>query len=196
MSEKGVQHGYLPGLGVLTAWEALTKLLDRPNLFEADFKGFFDNVTHSGIEVILKQMGYPDTEVDFISSLNRSIVKLPERVRIKETRVDLMGQFDISRQDEWTDEEWAYATSFLDAYMETLDDPLAPEIYDNNKKIGVPQGAPTSCSVATLCLRDIEKRLKAVLYADDGVYSPETSNDSEIGKVEDPEKGVKLNPNK
>lgn len=50
--------------------------------------------------------------------------------------------------------------------------------------------------MATLCLRDIEKRLRAVLYADDGVYSPETSNDAEVEKVEDPEKGVKLNPSK
>jgi len=64
------------------------------------------------------------------------------------------------------------------------------------KVIGVPQGAPTSCSVATLCLRDIEKRIRSVLYADDGVYAPKTSSDSEIEKVEDPEKGVMLNKDK
>lgn len=65
-----------------------------------------------------------------------------------------------------------------------------------DKLSGVPQGAPTSCSVATLCLRDIERRMESVLYADDGVYSPETSSDTEVLKIEDPEKGVKLNPNK
>lgn len=65
-----------------------------------------------------------------------------------------------------------------------------------SKDFGVPQGAPTSCSVATLCLRAIEERMKSVLYADDGVYSPETSLDSEVGKVEDPERGVMLNPKK
>jgi hypothetical protein len=82
------------------------------------------------------------------------------------------------------------------AVLEALiDNELGPE-GSEDKTVGVPQGAPTSCSVATLCLRDIETRMKSVLYADDGVYSPETSSDTEIEKVEDPEKGVRLNPNK
>lgn len=99
MSEIGVQHGYLPGLGVLTAWEALTKMLDRPNLFEADFKGFFDNVTHSGIaDVLRRTMNYPESEINFLMKLNSSIVDLPDETRINETRVDVLGNLS-GRED-------------------------------------------------------------------------------------------------
>jgi len=34
---------------------------------------------------------------------------------------------------------------------------------------GVPQGAPTSCSVSTLCLRPLERKYDAVMYSDDGL---------------------------
>lgn len=93
ISERGQQHGYLPGLGVITAWERLTELLDRPNLFEADFKGFFDNVTHDGIADILRRdLSFPDKEIEFLKALNSSIVQLPREVRIEETRIDLLNQ--------------------------------------------------------------------------------------------------------
>jgi len=49
VTEGEKQHGYIPGRGVVTAWEILVKNLNSPNIFEADFKGFFDNVTHKGI---------------------------------------------------------------------------------------------------------------------------------------------------
>jgi hypothetical protein len=71
----------------------LLKLLDSPNLFEADFKGFFDNVTHDGISSVLVNLGLPAPEVDFIRSLNKSIVRLPGSLHLDETKVDLVGQF-------------------------------------------------------------------------------------------------------
>jgi len=40
------------------------------------------------------------------------------------------------------------------------------------KKKGVPQGAPTSCSLATLSLRYLEKLYKLLIYADDVIYFP------------------------
>jgi hypothetical protein len=54
VSEKGNQHAYLPGKGVISAWETLFTLLHtEPNIYEADFKGFFNNVTHEGIDYVL-----------------------------------------------------------------------------------------------------------------------------------------------
>jgi len=238
VSEKGIQHGYLPGLGVLTAWEKLVKLLDRSNLFEADFQGFFDNVTHRGIADVLKSIGFPPSEIEFINDLNSSVVSLPQKLMIPETSVDVHTNLLRMRESErapdpkekglpsyWNSkgrglitihsrikEQNPLTDPSRDARVqEALDKILGPllegqslfSIVDEEKNlkiipktIGVPQGAPTSCSVATLCLREIETRMKSVLYADDGVYSPETADDSEICKVEDPEKGVKLNPDK
>jgi len=67
------------------------KLLNEPNLFEADFKGFFDNVTHKGIAEVLRSIGYPETEIEFLMNLNSSVVHLPDETRIQETRVDVLG---------------------------------------------------------------------------------------------------------
>lgn len=100
VSESGKQHGYLPGLGVLSAWQSLLPLLKRPHLFEADFKGFFDNVTHDGISTILADLGLPIEEVDFIRSLNESVVLLPQQLQIEESRADLLGQVYRERSPE------------------------------------------------------------------------------------------------
>lgn len=211
-------------------------MLDRPNLFEADFKGFFDNVTHRGIAVALESMGFPPSEIEFVNNLNSSVVSLPEKLMIPETSVDVHTNLRRMRESERLNPKerglpsyWENKHGLISIHsrikeqnpltdpsrdarvQEALDRILGPllekqalfSIVDQEdnlkvvpKVIGVPQGAPTSCSVATLCLRDVESRMKSVLYADDGVYSPETSSDTEVLKVEDPEKGVKLNPDK
>lgn len=58
------------------------------------------------------------------------------------------------------------------------------------KEIGVPQGAPISCSVATLTLRDLEKKEDILLYADDilGFPSDTSREPSEI--LNSPDRGV------
>lgn len=61
---------------------------------------------------------------------------------------------------------------------------------------GVPQGAPTSCSLATLPLRDIERRaasegIDLVLYADDLVAASDKEFNPTL--LEDPEKGISIN---
>lgn len=61
---------------------------------------------------------------------------------------------------------------------------------------GVPQGAPTSCSLATLPLREIEKvasskGISLVLYADDLVAASDKEFDPTL--LEDPERGISIN---
>jgi hypothetical protein len=47
------------------------------------------------------------------------------------------------------------------------------------KKKGVPQGAPTSCSLATLALRYlVAAGRKIIAYADDVIYFPEKINEN------------------
>lgn len=39
------QHGFLPNRGTLTAWKSiLSKAISKPDIYEFDYKGFFDNV--------------------------------------------------------------------------------------------------------------------------------------------------------
>lgn len=64
------------------------------------------------------------------------------------------------------------------------------------KEVGVPQGAPTSCSLATLALRPLERLIDCVLYADDGVYAPHTSDVDPVVVVSNPAFGVQANPKK
>jgi len=66
------------------------------------------------------------------------------------------------------------------------------------KEVGVPQGAPTSCSIATLTLRPLEKEQEGrlVIYADDIVYFPKNSKENPIETLENPEMGIKVNAKK
>lgn len=62
------------------------------------------------------------------------------------------------------------------------------------KTEGVPQGAPTSCSTATLALRPGESRVDGVRYADDGVYIGKIEEC--LPKLEDYEMGIEVNKDK
>jgi len=85
VSETGSQHAYLPGRGVLTAWEKIVSRLKSPNIYESDFKGFFDNVSHEAIARVLRgDLCLPEKEVSFIVDLNRSIVSLPPERKLYE----------------------------------------------------------------------------------------------------------------
>jgi hypothetical protein len=56
----------------------------EPNIYEADFKGFFNNVTHEGIDYVLWDIGFPQAERDFMRELNGSIPKLTSEDKIHE----------------------------------------------------------------------------------------------------------------
>lgn len=85
VTESNKQHGYLPGRGILTAWTELTSMLLKPNIYEADFEKFFDNVAHVGIRFILKDfLHFPFTEVQFVNQLNESLVQLQKKDKIEE----------------------------------------------------------------------------------------------------------------
>lgn len=77
--------------------------MSSPNIYEADFKGFFDNVTHDGIVVEMCEIGLPPKELDFICDLMESIPKLPGVVRLEESDSDLIGQTYLDGSPEWCD---------------------------------------------------------------------------------------------
>jgi hypothetical protein len=61
-SESDIQHAYLPGRGVITAWQELVKALEAPHIYEYDLKSFFDKVSVRTIVKELTQMGFPNYE--------------------------------------------------------------------------------------------------------------------------------------
>jgi len=56
-----------------------------PNVYEADYKGFFDSIDIKGLGTVLKShLGMPESEVEFINNLNKSLVKLTKQDEIDE----------------------------------------------------------------------------------------------------------------
>lgn len=82
------------------------------------------------------------------------------------------------------------------AVLDALIDDEASGYKYSEKSVGVPQGAPTSCSLATLALRPLESSINCVLYADDGVYAPVSSDVDPAEVVSLPRFGVSANPKK
>jgi len=175
VSEGNKQHGYLPGKGVMTAWFELSKKLNQPNIYEADFKGFFDNVKHNAILVESKKLGIPHAEALFIWALNNSVVQLQEVDRIDEPHrkhtIDPKGT-----------QAWILGKTGRVMTAPTLR--------------GVPQGAPTSCSVATLALRRLESLYDILFYADDVFYFPDSSTRDPIEDLTDKRYGLIVNEKK
>jgi len=61
-----VQNAYLPGRGVLTAWQQITEYLkdERYNVYEFDLKGFFDSVKPQAVlEYLEKKAKIPEPEL-------------------------------------------------------------------------------------------------------------------------------------
>lgn len=193
VTEQNKQHGYLPRKGVVSAWFALAKKLNQPNIYEADYKGFFNNVKHISIYKTMLSMGFPAEEAMFVWNLNLSLVKLTDEDLIHEPHRQFV--YDPLNPGEvyWGNTQYtlwtSFETSIVDLYeMGCFDDDVPME--------GVPQGAPTSCSVATLALRDIESRLDVIIYADDIIYFPEDGYCDPIKDLSDEERGLIINEDK
>jgi ribosomal protein S5 len=66
-------------------------LTEMPNVYEADFKGFFDSINLSGLSNVLSEnLGLPKDEANFIKLVNQSLVKLNETDEVKERERDIL----------------------------------------------------------------------------------------------------------
>lgn len=132
-------------------------MLSEPDIVEADFSGFFNEVTHYGLTKVMHQeLKFTDPMQVFVRKLIQSLVQLPEEVKLPEPH-----------------QEYAWLEQYTKGL--TINQDLLGNILKRNDRYnfsgkGVPQGAPISCSLATLALRKLVKFVKAVLYADDGLY--------------------------
>jgi len=210
VTETGKQHGYLPGKGIETAWRHLASKLDQPNIYEADFEGFFNNVTHSGLhEILTYELNVPEREAIFIRTLNQSLVKLGEKDKMEEPdRMIPLHSSGLPNLDS------PQNSDDMDKLMENLEMWGFPMPSDNIEDMGnlswmlmtqsmvkdrgVPQGAPTSCSLATLALRFIEDKRDVVIYADDIIFFPNKleSEHDPAWVLEDSSMGIRCNKDK
>lgn len=206
----------------------LTSLLNKPHIYEADFKGFFNNVTHLGIrQILIRDLNLPFDEINFLTRINKSLVKLQAKDKIEET--DRMYPFDKfgvpnPQADPTRDPRLISANAFT-LYMSnptlfpTINDavkfvqaekaklpeersiPLNTYYVDETmtnvtKDRGVPQGAPTSCSLSTLALRRLESNYEILFYADDVIYFPQNSTSNPVKTLTSPKFGLEVNEEK
>lgn len=199
VTEPGNQHAYLPGKGILTAWQDLTAMLNKPNIYEADFIGFFNNVTHVGIEhVLYNKLKLPFHQSEFVLRLNESLVKLQEVDKVpekdREYSLDATGKPNPQARPEWHHRAIEVKES-NNIHIEYLPDRIYLEKVAQMKKQGVPQGAATSCSLATLALRHLD-HLDCIFYADDIIYFPKSSDCDPIKDLTKALWGLKVHPDK
>jgi hypothetical protein len=132
----------------------LLKVIGAKDIFEFDLKKFFDLVNLDAVSAKLAQKGVPIQLVRQLYYINCSAVKLPKRVRLNEFEHMMKGLMMRTHSPD-----------------EIINHPR-PLSYMYRVR-GLPQGAPTSPLLATLCLEgSILDRpgLPGVMYADDGLY--------------------------
>lgn len=149
------QHGFRPNRGTKTAWQqVLSETIHAPDIFEFDLKSFFDSVNLDAISAKLAQKGVPINIVKRLYYINTSWVNVKPPYKLNEFEQSMKKLFGEGK---------------------TLEDVVkSPRPMSYMYRIrGVPQGSPTSPALATLALEDSilnRPELKAVMYADDGLY--------------------------
>lgn len=173
----------------------LPNLDSNPNVYEFDIQQFFPSVDLDYNMNRLKEIGVSDDISKYLRDLNKSIVKLTKEDLMDETlhRMALYNTDGSLNQnlDEAILKDLSHE-DVLDEYSPKIQKYLK-EGYTLKIEIGVPQGASTSCGMATLNLRDQYQRCPTIMYADDGLKFPLTN---EIPLIDQPEAGVKIESSK
>lgn len=172
------QHGFLPNRGTLTAWrDVLLKAINAPDIYEYDYKGFFDNVNSTKVLNWLAEKGLPKTWVLKLRVIAHSAPKLPkekEKILNEETNAQTKTQYVKDMQN------------FFGQFMNPKQ-PKAPwfgkptkgqKLKDKWAELekAFPQGAPISPLLSILPLSILDRKVNLhrdrVRYADDFIEFP------------------------
>lgn len=181
-------------------------MLKYPYVYEIDYKQFFDRVNLLALRSQMVRLGFPESFADFMYQINKfpidiELMKLNElptmsklldyanrnpnfkfrkMSRLVKTIIEIYrGTYNgppIDLKEVLSNREGLERVTMADV-ANTMFGMSAYSIYGiTRSNHGVPQGAPTSCSLATLVLRIIEERikiagLKMVAYADDVIIA-------------------------
>jgi hypothetical protein len=129
------------------------------------------------------ESGIPNEISKYLMDLNKSIVKLGKEDLLDESdNRKVIYNNDGSLNPNFDKDEMKKINQNPDKEI----DKLIKEGYIETRLRGVPQGAPTSCGLSTLNLKELFKNYKdnLIMYADDGIVFPQTCD-------EDPKISVK-----
>lgn len=177
----------------------ISKLSDSPNIWEFDINSFFPSVDLIYNRERMVEIGIPDHVADYLYTLNKSIVKLPWSE--KEDQLDESDSRMVLFNSDWSINEnlpKKVARSLEGQNLNPKDSEIVKGYlakgYELQKEIGVPQGAGTSCGLATLNLKGVFEKVQGlIMYSDDGL----TMNSiPERPDINIPEAGVVQNDSK
>lgn len=200
------QHAYFPGKGVHTAWIKLLERIEEENIYEFDLTSFFPSVNLEANEQILsEELGFPKEIAGYLRRINQTITVLTKEDEIEEdndrkvlltTEGKPNPNFPKKNQDNLNkilerlkerDLTWLLSSNLLQRSL-----PTGWSVY---KEIGVPQGAATSCGLATVNLHYLWRELgdTLLMYADDGLVFPKKA---ERPSLRDDPRGINENEEK
>nr|YP_010170437.1 hypothetical protein K8K84_mgp033 [Phanerochaete carnosa]QRZ60419.1 hypothetical protein [Phanerochaete carnosa] len=165
------QHGFRPGLGTTTAWNAIIpKIKTSSDIYEYDFRKFFDSIHLQYLQQVLTMQGMPATISHSLTEVLRSqpTNKSPSIHAWSSEEEALANYHSYKHQHllrELTVEE---SQSIRTEYYNSR-----PECQKKDFYYGVPQGFNISPSLSTICLLDhlltAEQENDIIQYADDGI---------------------------
>lgn len=196
-------------------------------MYEIDYKQFFDRVNLLALRSQMVRLGFPEKFADLMYKINKfpmdielmKLNELPSMSKLLEF-ANQNPEFKFRKMSK-------LVQMIVEIYRGTYNGPPInlSEVVSNAKGLdkirmsdvantmfgmsaysiygirrsnhGVPQGAPTSCSLSTLILRIIEERLdklnlKVVAYADDVIIAGKTEFDPR-SVLEDQSLGLTIN---
>lgn len=204
------QHAYFPGRGIHTAWHSLLNRIDSErNIYEFDLSNFFPSVNlFENAKILTTELGIPSSYATYFWLLNRSITKLRDEDRLLEDRdrkVLLTSTNTVntnlppgmrSRVQEILKQIGDYES--LDLSQEPVLNQLLQPGWTVYAERGVPQGAATSCGLATISLHYIWEKWgnQLLMYADDGLLFPSKIINSGSPEMGDLQRGISQNVEK
>lgn len=93
------QHGFRPRRGTLTAWKSILDRVNTPNIFEYDYKGFFDSIKFSHVLEWLEHNGCDRGWVYRLHDVCSTTVKLSKELKddkIEEPDRDVLLNSDMT----------------------------------------------------------------------------------------------------
>jgi hypothetical protein len=99
------QHGFVPGRGTLSAWkEIMTKVINKPYIYECDLKQFFPSVNVSKLGKLLEtDLKLPLTVSTGLFELNSSLPILPKDVKLDESYTQNTKEklLELKEEQDW-----------------------------------------------------------------------------------------------
>lgn len=142
------QHAYMSGRGTFTCWkDIITKALKARDIYEYDFKGFFNNVNLDSVALGLKKIGLPNFVIAHVINMAASEIRSPKVRKMLEMMVNENG------------------------YKALLKYEFIYNFRKNFRFKALPQGQGMSPILSVFLLRWLNSLpFKSIKYADDGLF--------------------------